>query len=196
MASGERILSVDLRAFNVFAGLLRQGGRNAIEEAWKALSAWGEEYRRRVQRVTPVETGHARQSWQLIRDKENLTVTIGSSVKSEDGKPYLVYLEYGTDRIAGGKVKDWKPGEPPIMSWPAKNDELPSLRDIGPGDKRYERHTKVLIGAFTEGTGEQMPMLRPIGYEIAPEVAADVSLAMREGFQSVLSNRRNGGRAS
>lgn len=218
MANGEQILSVDLTAFRQFAEFLRSGGRNAVEEAWKTLSAWGEEYKRRVQRVTPVGPttkdsigGTASQSWQLVRDKENLTVTIGSSVKSEDGKPYIKYLEYGTDRIAGGRVKKWKPGDAPIMEWPAKLQNIPNLRLFGgtgsnrdeqgrflaggrsTGTQRFERHVNLAIKAFTAGQGEQMPMLRPIGYEIAPQIAEDVSQAMREGFESVLRNRRNGG---
>ena len=194
MAGGERIVQLDLSELTRFAEQLRTSAPRIINEAWKALSAWGAEYQRRVQRVTPVDEGHARRGWQLIRDKENLSVTVGNSVKSEDGKPYLVYLEYGTDRIAGGRVKAWTPGQPPIMDWPAKDGELPSLMDLSPGGQKYERHVDVISKAFTPGTGEQMPMLRPIGHEIAPLIVADIAQAVREGFQSLRDKyRRNGG---
>lgn len=193
----KNIIELDTSQLEKLGKAMRTAAPSIINAAWKTLSAWGAEYHRRVQRVTPVGPttedrigGTAKQSWQLIRDKGNLMVTIGSSVKSEDGKPYLTYLEYGTERIAGGRVKAWQPGQSPIMEWPAKLQGLGNFhleknkgREMGvgrEGSAKFERHVNLSIKAFTAGQGEQMPMLRPIGYEIAPQVVADVSNAVKE----------------
>jgi len=47
--------------------------------------------------------------------------------------PYAAYLEFGTDRIAGGRVKKWKPGQPTITDWLWKiehmgDTEMPFIR--------------------------------------------------------------------
>lgn len=36
------------------------------------------------------------------------------------GVPYAKHLIWGTDRIAGGKVKEWQVGDDTITTWPAK----------------------------------------------------------------------------
>jgi len=47
--------------------------------------------------------------------------------------PYAAYLEFGTDRIAGGQVKKWKPGRPTITDWlwrieKRSGSEMPFIR--------------------------------------------------------------------
>lgn len=193
MATGQQIVTLDMSELIGFVAQLRAGGRAAIDEAWKALLAWGSEYHRRVQRVTPVETGRARQSWVLVSEKTSsvMSVTIGNTIKGgPSGAGYPVYLEFGTARIAGGRVKDWQPGQAPVMTWAAKLDELPVMPSLG--TRKHERYVNVMEKAFTLGSGEQMPMLRPIGYEIAPKVVEDVLQAVREGFESVKNKRRGG----
>lgn len=190
--SEQPIIQVDFSDLQAFQRQLHSAAQRAINEAWKVLMVWGEEYRRRVQRVTPVATGRMSQSWVLIPDRANLSITIGNTIKGKDGKPpYPVYLEFGTERIAGGRVKRWQDGQPPIMSWPAKSAELPVMPRFG--TKAYERYENTLTMAFTAGQGEQMPMLRPIGHEIAPKVAEDVLHAFARGFESAVQNRRQQG---
>lgn len=207
-----QILQIDMRQIHQIAAELRAAAPQIINEAWKTLSAWGEEYRRRVVRVMPVETGHARQSWVLIRDKsgDEMSVTIGNTIKSTGhGRAYPVYLEFGTARIAGGRVLRWQPGQAAIMDWPAKMENITDLRQFSndgrtrnalghflsggrsTGTRAFERAVTIATKAFTAGQGEQMPILRPIGYEIAPQIAEDVLHAMRNGFDSF--RRRNGG---
>jgi hypothetical protein len=164
---------------------LRSAGQRALNDVWKVLRRWGQEYRRRVMRVVPVEYGTLRQSFQVLEqnDGQTLAVTLGTSLKSQDGKPYPLYLEFGTDRIAGGKVKAWQPGDEPVMEWPAKMAGMV-------GSKRHERAVNIAQRAFTKGQGEQMPFLRPVGYEIAPRIIEDCRVAIRDGFAAVMRGRR------
>ena len=50
---------------------------------------------------------------------------------------YAAYLEFGTDTIAGGRVKAWEPGMPVISRWPAKvsslgDTQMPYVRPFVP----------------------------------------------------------------
>lgn len=214
---------------------LHGAGERALTDVWKVLRRWGQEYKRRVQRVVPVRFGTLRQSFQVIEqnDGRTMSVTLGTSIKSHDearhaqeakaeakGKkastssvsrdePYPVYLEFGTDHIAGGRVKQWQPGDAPIMEWPAKMEDIHNFRidrDIrhsrgvygpyteraaGPvGSKKFERAVNIATRAFTAGQGEQMPFMRPVGYEIAPRVIEDCRVAIRDGFAAVMRGKR------
>lgn len=171
---------------------LRGAGERAANDVWKVLRRWGQEYKRRVQRVVPVRFGTLRQSFQVIehRDGREMSVTLGTSLKSEDGKPYPLYLEFGTDRIAGGKVKAWQPGDEPIMEWPAKMADVPNFHRLKTGSPRHERAVNIATRAFTAGQGEQMPFMRLVGYEIAPRVIEDCRVAIRDGFAAVMRGKR------
>lgn len=214
---------------------LRGAGQRALNDVWRVLRRWGQEYKRRVQRVVPVRYGTLRQSFQVIEENDGSTmaVTLGTSIKSHDearhaqeakaaskskkantsavsrDEPYPVYLEFGTDRIAGGRVKDWQPGDPPIMEWPAKMEDIHNFRiarDIhhkrgvygpyteraaGPmGSRKFERAVDIATRAMTAGQGEQMPFMRPVGYEIAPRIVEDMRVAIRDGFSAVMAGRR------
>ena len=191
MPDPNSILQGNTQQLERVAQQMQTGAQNALNAIWKVLLAWGAEYQRRVQRVTPVDKGLARQSWFLITERtgDTMTVTLANRIKGQNGfMPYPFYLEFGTDRIAKGKVKAWQPGDTPVMSWPAKSEDLPEMPRFG--TKAYERYENILTNAFASGTGEQMPMLRPIGYEIAPKVVEDVQQAALQGFQSVVSKRR------
>lgn len=195
---------------------LRGASERALNDVFRALRRWGQEYKRRVQRVVPVRYGTLRQSFQVIeqRDAAGMSVTVGTSLKSDDGKPYPVYLEFGTDHIAGGRVKQWQPSDAPIMEWPAKMEDIQSLRITGyerrdekgryrangnlvamtaagmVGSKRHERAVNIAQRAFTAGQGEQMPFMRPVGYDIAPRVIEDCRVAVKDGFAAVMAGRR------
>lgn len=189
-----QILQVNTQQIEQFAGQLQSAAQSALNSVWKVLLAWGAEYQRRVQRVTPVDTvhaRHARQSWVLVHERTDnkMEITLGNTIKGKDGyMPYPYYLEFGTDRIAGGRVKAWQVGDAPIMSWPAKSGGLPTMPRFG--TPAYERYLNVLDKAFTSGEGEQMPMLRPIGYEIAPKIVEDAGQAFVQGFAAVVAKRK------
>lgn len=186
------ILQVNTQQIEQFAGQLQPAMQSALDAVWQVLLGWGAQYLRMVQRVTPVgETGQAHNSWVLVHERTatKMELTLGSTIKGKDGYlPYVAYLEFGTDRIAGGRVKAWQPGDAPIMSWPAKSGGLPTMPRFG--TPAYERYLNVLDKAFTTGEGEQMPMLRPIGYEIAPKIMEDVGQALTEGFVAVVAKRK------
>lgn len=187
------------------AAEMRSAGQRALSDVWRVLRRWGQEYKRRVQRVIPVKYGLARQSMQVVEqnDGKTMSVTLGTSLKSEDGEPYPLYLEMGTELIAGGRVKDWHEGDEPIMDWPAKIDDLPNFRrdrnalgqftrrEAGrKGTAKFERSVSIATRAFTRGQGEQMPFMRPVGYEIAARIVEDCRVAVRDGFAAVMKGRR------
>lgn len=195
MADREAVFQANANAGALFAAALMRGLEPALRDVERVLRIWIEEYKRRVMRVTPVDKGLMRQSWftTFERTSRSMEATLANAVKSQDGQPYPLFIEYGTDRIAKGKVKDWKQGDAPIMDWPAKHEDLPNLTSIGPGSKKYDRHVDIITNAFTAGTGEQMPMLRPIGYEIAPKVVEDVGNALAHGLQAAVQQRKAAG---
>lgn len=176
-----------------FAAALSAGMAAALDRAWSVLEAWGQEYKSRVERITPVARGVARQSWFLTaeRTSNSMTVTLSNTERSTGGgQPYPFYLEFGTDRIAGGQLKAWQPGDAPVTAWPAKAVEPP----VAPcfGGHANEPHVNVLSHAFSADSEAQMPMLRPIGYELVPQMIAAVQQALAAGFQSVSPSRSGG----
>lgn len=184
-AANQSIFQADEQSMSQFAAALQAGARAALLEAWKTLQAWGQEYKRRVEQVTPVDRGAARQSWLLVaeRSADSMTVTLANSARGAKGQvPYAFYREFGTDRIAGDRVGAWQPGDAAVTEWPAKTGEPPERPHFGEGSR--ERHVDVISHAFAATSAAQMPMLRPIGYELAPEIVASLQQALVTGFQS------------
>jgi hypothetical protein len=176
-----------------FATALSAGMTAALDRGWSVLEAWGQEYKSRVERITPVARGVARQSWFLTaeRTSNSMTMTLSNRARSTSGgQPYPFYLEFGTDRIAGGQLKAWQPGDAPVTAWPAKTLEPPVAPRFG--GQASERHVDVLSHAFSADSEAQMPMLRPIGYELAPQMIAAVQHALAAGFQSVAPSKSGG----
>lgn len=187
-------------------------GATTLNEVWRVLRAWGAEYQRRIKRVVPVETGMLRNHIELKSERtdNSMTVVVGTSfVDPTDGKQYAFYLEYGDSRIAGGRVAAWMPGMPPIMDWPAKMHDIANFRikkdtpiyRMGKGGSLYYSHTEraagregskkfarsatVAMSAMTEGEGEQMPFLRPIGIEIAPKIVQSLRAVAQGGLDEL-----------
>ena len=165
------------------------------KDAYRVLRVGAQEYKRRIERVVPVDTGMLRRSWQMIGNinQVGFWVEVGTSIKSEEGVEYPVYLELGTERIAGGRVLKWKPGDPPIMEWPAKMKDVPDFfsKKVGkPGSKKFDRSVDVATKAMTSGQGEQMPFVRPIGYEIAPRIVSAMWRAVKKGLQDGLDGKK------
>lgn len=153
----------------------QQRANRAVERVWIALQKWANEWSRRAARVTPVETGMLRQSFFVvpIRNGAHMTVILANHMQ------YGKWLEFGTRYIAHGHVLAWKMGDPPVMQWPAKFADLqqPSLRAK---QSTHDRWSARITKAMTPGAGEQMPMVRPTGHELVPQIIADVTRIIRE----------------
>ena len=157
---------------------LQAASRLAIDNAWQALRNGGLEYQRRVAAVAPVRTGLLQKSLQLVEEHSEtlLSVTLTTDARSRDGRPYAVYLEFGTARIAGGALKTWQPYEEPIITWPAKQQALNELQT--PLDKTAgidERRPPANRAA-------QLPFMRPIGWQLAPQISEALVSAVRQAF--------------
>jgi len=129
----------------------------------KALVAIGVEVTRHAKLRVPVSSkgsgghrpGHLKQSirWEIHGAGLDMEVRIGPSVD------YAPFLEYGTNRIAGGDVKALGTGDDiqdsqAIFSWPA-------LKKRG-------------------GSNQQMPWLRPAATMVRPRAKALMTAAMRK----------------
>lgn len=143
---------------------IQQRVDRAVERIWVALQRWSQEWSRRAARVTPVETGALRRNYFVIPMRQGTKLTVILANHLEYGK----WLEFGTKFIAGGSVEQWRRGQPPIMMWPAKQRDLQ-------GASAAIRQKAMGIGA-----GEQMPMVRATGYELLPQIIAEVQKIVRE----------------
>lgn len=190
------VVQTDSASTSRFAATLQFGVRAALDEAWKTLQAWGHEYKQRVERVTPVGRGAARQSWFITarRSADSMTVTLAHSARGDHGnQPYPFYLEFGTDRIAADRVKTRQPGDAVATAWPAKTarpaktNEPPVAPHFGP--RSAEQHVDVISHAFASSDA-QLPLLRAIGYELAPQIVESLQEALARGFQGNVSSNR------
>ena len=152
---------------------LDAAGDAALGEARRALRTWGEEFRRRLAAASPVGLGDLASSWQLVVEETDrgTSVTVGTNLRGKDGRPYPLYLELGTARIAGGRVVDWQPGEPPVVDWPAKS--------------HAPRRQATVAGDLA-----QMPLVRPIGYEIARRLVEELRTIVGDAFDERFDGAR------
>lgn len=151
MATPDDIWVPNDAGVNRFVVALEHANKKSINEAFRACKVAGAEYVRQLKRVSPVEFGHLRRSWQMRSEKtpSGFAVVVGTSIKSKGGQPYPVFLEFGTERIAGGKVAQWEEGMAPIMEWPAKLRDLPNFRN--------EKNVKVYKDVnFTTSRGKRV----------------------------------------
>ncbi|HEV7224606.1 MAG TPA: HK97 gp10 family phage protein [Pirellulales bacterium] len=158
---------------------LNGAGRRASDAAWQTLRRWGQEYLRRVRQATPTAPGGGalRASWQVVEQRERgrLTIELGTSLRGKSGQPYPLYLEFGTARIAGGRVADWQPGEPPVSTG---------------GQNRAAEHPASLVSRAGRHTPAQLPILRPIGEAMAPQAIAETRTAVANELSSSLDGKR------
>ena len=119
--------------------------------------------------------GALRASWAIAEDRsgKQMSVTVGTSLRGKHGEPYPLYLELGTARIAGGRVEDWQPGEPPI--------ELSASR------RQAERPASL---AASRNAPSRLPILRPIGEAIAPQAAAEVQTTATRELSTSLDGKQ------
>jgi hypothetical protein len=103
-----------------------------VDDAFKVMRIGAEEYKRRVQRVVPRDTGLLSKSWYVDARKlaNSIQIDMGTSRRADGGDPYAIHLELGTDEIADGKVKAWQPGMPVIMDWKAKYEGVANFRKV------------------------------------------------------------------
>jgi len=161
--------------FARLANDLDLAGLRAADAVWRTLGRWGVEFLRRVKDATPVAPGGAalRASWLIAEDRSGrqMSVTVGTALRGKQGEPYALYLELGTARIAGGLVKDWQPGEPPI--------------ELSGGNSRTEQPASLV----RRSAPARLPILRPIGETIAPRVAAEVRTAAANELSASLDGK-------
>lgn len=106
-----------------------------------------------------------------------LTQEVGTNIE------YGVHTEFGTDRIAGGKVK--RLGDRPditdleaVHTWPAKEaDAIETTSHSIDTKGATEGRLRTKIGQFTHGPQEQMPWLRPAFQAIKDELIDGINMA-------------------
>ncbi|HJT31873.1 MAG TPA: hypothetical protein VJ783_07445 [Pirellulales bacterium] len=159
---------------------LQAAGRQAIDNAWQALRDGGLEYQRRVSAAVPVRSGLLQKSLRLTEERSDalLSVTLICDARSRDGRPYPAYLEFGTARIAGGKVKTWQSYEEPIVSWPAKQQALADLQ------RPLDRAAGLEGRQMPANRAAQLPFMRPIGWQLAPAIGEAVLNSVRQAFDT------------
>ena len=121
-----------------FPKALEKHARKVTPTMRNALRVVAELWKNDAQDVVPVDTGQLRNS---IRGTVEVT---GGKVRAVVGTnvEHGLFVELGTDTIAGGKLKLWREGDPPIRFWEAL-------------EKRG-------------GMDQQMPWLRPTGIALIP----------------------------
>lgn len=143
----------------------QSASRNELFKTFRRIGvAWKAEAMKRI----PVKTGMARQHvvTNTYWENEELYTETGTNLVNDEGESYPSFLEFGTDHIAGGKVKAL--GNSPLINdlqaihtWPAKEaDETDqtsaSIRKIDGGSVLRNKQ-----GSVVGGPQEQMPWLRP-----------------------------------
>lgn len=153
---------LDLKELETFLYRWSDSAEKELKQALRKIGARTQA--EAVQRV-PVDTSNLKQRilWNLYRQAGEWFVEIGTNVRN-----YPEYLEFGTEYIARGRVKQL--GESPLLTdeqaihdWPAKSGDatdLTSVRiDTSGGARGRLRNSK---GQFLKGRAqEQMPWLRP-----------------------------------
>lgn len=160
-------------------GLAEIGDREVVGALNHAALMW----LREIQRHMPVDTGLARESMNIspasLSQAGGFEASVGTNV------PYVFYLEFGTRYIASGQVKAWRPGQSPVLMWPAKEADLPRPGRSKPGSKARARKEAILGKALDPSTAEFMPPMRG-SWQIIRE---DVKLAIRERLALALKKR-------
>jgi hypothetical protein len=150
-------------------GALEAASEAALGAAERALREWGEEYRRRLAAESPGADGALAASWRVVVEPTDrgISVTVGTELRGNDGQPYPLFLELGTAAIAGGRVAKWEPAESPVVDWPAKR-----------------KHSGAASGQ------QQMPFVRPSGYEIAARVVEELRDVIGQAIENTLDGKQ------
>lgn len=73
--------------------------RDKIKRLEKLPTAFGNEFVKRVQDKTPVDTGRLKAAWNLT--VEDTAITVANDARNDKGEPYSAYVEYGTEHTHG-----------------------------------------------------------------------------------------------
>jgi hypothetical protein len=78
-------------------------GLNNIQKSIDKIDAYkdefGKEFLARVKEKTPVDTGRLQAAWELKVNKD--TITVKNPALNDEGEPYAIYVEFGTDKMRG-----------------------------------------------------------------------------------------------
>jgi hypothetical protein len=166
------------RQLQAFEDELHRWSQEGKAELKKAHRRIGQRWKSGAQRRIPVDEGRAKNAVLT-----NTYQQASGTVVTETGGnvPYMVFLEFGTQYIAGGRVKAL--GFSPDISdaqaikiWPAKNKDRidPETGKELPGARRG-REARERRGA----PDEQMPWLRPAFVAIRNWAIGEISNALR-----------------
>lgn len=175
MSATKTLFQINSAGFTRLAIDLDLAGRQTADAAWRTLGRWGVEFLRRVKEATPTAPGGGalRASWQIAEEHstEQMSVTVGTSLRGAKGEPYALYLELGTARIADGAVKDWQPGEPPI--------------ELHGSSAQRDRPASLV----RRSSSARLPILRPAGETIAVHAAAELRTAAASELSASLDGK-------
>jgi hypothetical protein len=162
---------------NAFADYLRNVAKQQSKDLETKFRRVGQRWRAGAVRRIPVDEGtaKARVVTNTYREGLDLITEVGGNV------PYMVWLEFGTDKIAGGRVKALGLDEhitdaQAVHNWPAKDGEaIAGTSAMHTTDSRGVGRLRNSSGQFLKGSPqEQMPWLRPAFMEIADWVLDEI----------------------
>ncbi len=154
--------------------LAKGGPRVVAIELNKGVLIWKFE----IVRHHPVDSGLARNSWNVELASPNIQ---GALLFADAGSnvPYVVFLEFGTELIARGKVKAWQPGDAPILDWPAKRGDASEETATSEDEQGRRRNPE---GRPVEGPGgdaaEFMPPVRGSWPIVQPQIQANLRASL------------------
>lgn len=160
-----------------FAQYLRDVAKQQSVDLEKSFRRAGQRWRSGAVKRVPVDEGTLKQRivTNTYREGLDLVTEVGTNV------PYGVHLEFGTDKIAGGRVKALGLDEQitdsmAVHDWPAKRGEAgPGTSSMHTTDRLGRGRLRNAKGRFLKGSPqEQMPWLRPAFMEIADSVLSEI----------------------
>lgn len=151
--------------------LLSKGGPKVVaSELTRIALMW----QREIKLHMPVDVGLARASVAVAPAEIDMLYGVVAAVGSN--VPYVPYLEFDEQgRIAHGQVKNWKPGDPPILDWPAKRAQASKKTVVSVDEEGGARGAgRNVLGQFASrkatNSAEFMPPFRGSWQIIAPRV--------------------------
>lgn len=179
------------RELHSFADLIRAWDKGGVDRMFKAMQRIGQRFKTEAQRRAPVDETHLRGSIQAntFDDGRQIVTEVGTNVKE-----YPIYVEFGTEYIAGGRVKALGDGvditdAQAITIWKAKNFGSGAMKKDGSrqrggivNEKTGEVKAavqKAIAKRLEKGSaGEQLPWLRPAFNAIKEWAIAQQAIAM------------------
>lgn len=160
-----------------FADLIRAWDKDGVSRMLKAMQRIGQRFKTEAQKRAPVDEGRLRSSIQAntFDDGRQIVTEVGTNVKE-----YPIYVEFGTEYIAGGRVKalgddvDITDAQA-ITIWKAKNS---GIVDDRTGIVKEAVQSAISKRLRQGSAGEQLPWLRPAFHAIKEWAIAQQAAAM------------------